>query len=356
MSLPIYSTDVLVESVKKQKLVPSFLRNRYFPTSEKDIFATGDVLVEYKEGSQKLAPFVHPRKGGVTLAREGYQVNRYTPANVAPKRVLTTDDLKAKGFGEALFANEKPAQREAKLLAQDLVDLDESITFREEAMSAEVILTGGCIMKHITDDPSKPEEREIRFYDEVSNPNQYTPDVEWGATGSKILADLFAICQDRSKKGLASTDLLTSPSALLALMQDEAILKLLDTKNYDAGKIETTELPDGAKILGKLNVFGYLLSIISYNATYTNDEGVETSYITDGKAVVTAPALGHTLYGAVSIINDDKVRRDYVAKRVPKLITDENTDSRELRMTSKPLIAPHQKAAFTVINAVTPSN
>ena len=39
------------------------------------------------------------------------------------------------------------------------------ISRREEAMAAETLLTNGCVMKHITDDPSKPEEKEIRFYD-----------------------------------------------------------------------------------------------------------------------------------------------------------------------------------------------
>lgn len=352
MPYSIYSTDILLESVKKQTLAPSFLRDRYFPLTNMSEFASGDVLVKYKNGTQKCAPFVHPRKGGVTMEREGYQVERYTPPNIAPKRPLTTDDLKDQGFEEALFANATPEQREANLIVEDIKELDEGITRTEEKMAAEIMLTSGCIMKHIADDPAKSFEREIRFYTEGSNPNQFTPAKKWNLADATILEDLFAICQDRSENGLSSEDLLVSPTAAQAILQNETLLKLLDTKNYNVGQIETQDLPDGAKVLGVLNVYGYSLKLISYNAVYTNDAGVNTRYITDGKAIVTAPAAGHRVYGAVSQIESDKQRRTYVGKRVPKVITDEENDSREIKLTSKPLLIPHQKTAFTCVNAI----
>ena len=80
-----------------QQLTPAatFLRDRYFPTNDaSDIFATDDVLVEFRDGSKKLAPFVAPCKGGVTVLRAGYNMERYTPPFVAPRRVLTLDELR----------------------------------------------------------------------------------------------------------------------------------------------------------------------------------------------------------------------------------------------------------------------
>lgn len=352
MPYSIYNTDILLESVQKQTLAPSFLRDRYFPQTNLSEFATGDVLVKYKNGSQKCAPFVHPRKGGVTLTREGYQVERYTPPNVAPQRPLTIDDLQEQGFDEALFANATPEEREANLIVEDIKELDESITRTEEKMAAETMLTSGCIMKHITDDPEKPEEKEIRFYSEASNPNQFTPAKKWNASDATILEDLFALCQERSTNGLSSEDLLISPTVAQAILNNKTLLELLDTKNYNVGTIETQELPDGAKILGVLNVYGYSIKLISYNAVYTNDDGDTVRYLTDGKAVLTAPAAGHRVYGSVTQIEEDKQRHTYVGKRVPKVLTDEKTDSREIKLTSKPLLIPHQKAAFTCINAI----
>ena len=89
MAFNIYDTHTLLMAVESLSPVSSFLRDRYFPTNEAtDVFSTTDVLVEYKDGNKKLAPFVAPRKGGVTILRKGYTVDRYTPPRIAPKRAL----------------------------------------------------------------------------------------------------------------------------------------------------------------------------------------------------------------------------------------------------------------------------
>ena len=169
--LDIFKTHTMLLLVKELNPLHTFLRDRYFPTNEStDLFATDDVLVQYRSGSKKLAPFVAPRKGGVAVLRKGHHMERYTPPYIAPKRTMTIDDLNKRGFGEALYTKLTPAQRQATLMMQDFEDLDEMISRREEAMAAETLLTNGCVMKHITDDPSKPEEKEIRFYDGETNP------------------------------------------------------------------------------------------------------------------------------------------------------------------------------------------
>jgi hypothetical protein len=98
----------------------TFLRDRYFPTTapvngvSEDIFPGEEVLVEYRNGSKKIAPCVMPRKGGITIEREGYKTFSYVPPFIAPQRPLTIDDLNKKGFGEQLFQNVTPQQRQAR--------------------------------------------------------------------------------------------------------------------------------------------------------------------------------------------------------------------------------------------------
>ena len=106
MPLNIYSTHYLLAAIKELTPPTTFLRDRYFPTNDAtDIFETEDVLIEYKDGNKKVAPFVSPRKGGVTIHRDGSYMVRYTPPFVAPRRTLTIDELKVRGFGEALMSN-----------------------------------------------------------------------------------------------------------------------------------------------------------------------------------------------------------------------------------------------------------
>ena len=156
MPFNFYDTHTLLMAVQQLTPAATFLRDRYFPTNDaSDIFATDDVLVEFRDGSKKLAPFVAPRKGGVTVLRAGYNMERYTPPFVAPRRVLTLDELRKRGFGEALYSQLTPEQRQQTLILRDADELGELITNREEAMAAETMLTNGCVMKHIADDVDK---------------------------------------------------------------------------------------------------------------------------------------------------------------------------------------------------------
>lgn len=78
MPFNFYDTHTLLMAVQQLTPAATFLRDRYFPTNDaSDIFATDDVLVEFRDGSKKLAPFVAPRKGGVTVLRAGYNMERY---------------------------------------------------------------------------------------------------------------------------------------------------------------------------------------------------------------------------------------------------------------------------------------
>ena len=62
MAFNFYDTHTLLASVQQLPPLHSFLLDRYFPTNAaSDVFATDDVLVEYRKGSKKAAPFVAPQ-------------------------------------------------------------------------------------------------------------------------------------------------------------------------------------------------------------------------------------------------------------------------------------------------------
>lgn len=88
-----------------EEIVPrqTFFKDRYFPTGEGDIFAADKVLTEYRKGDRKMAAFVSPRAGDIPMDRWGYTIHEYQPAFIAPSRLLTVDDLRKRGFGEALY-------------------------------------------------------------------------------------------------------------------------------------------------------------------------------------------------------------------------------------------------------------
>lgn len=354
MPFNFFDTHTLLMAVERLTPASSFLRDRYFPTNEaSDIFATDDVLVEYKDGSKKLAPFVAPRKGGVTILRSGYHMERYTPPFVAPKRSLSYDDLNKRGFGEALYSKLTPAQRQQTLVLKDADELGEFITRREELMAAETMLTNGCIMKHIADDEAKEDDMDIRFYTGTNNPAEYIVSKNWSDPDAHIMDDLKAMIRMLTSKGLRASELVCSPDVADAIIKNEEIQKFLDNRRYELGSVEPETLAPGAAIMAKLNVGGRIISIISYDETYTDENGDDVQYIPEGKCILTAPACGRTLYGAVTQVEQaDGEFHTYAGKRVPKYLSSAEGNTRSLTISSRPLMIPNNKNPFIVADVL----
>ncbi len=102
-----YIMQAIVEEIVPQQ---TFFRSRYFPTGGGDIFKADKVLIEYRRGDRRIAPFVAPRVGDIPVSRRGYEVREFQPAYIGISRLLTIDDLKKRGFGEAIYPGSDPAQ------------------------------------------------------------------------------------------------------------------------------------------------------------------------------------------------------------------------------------------------------
>ena len=353
MNLNILSSHALIRSASQLVRPVTFLRDRYFPTNDAtDIFNTDDVLMEFQDGNKKLAPFVAPRKGGMTILREGYTMERYTPPTIAPKRPLTVDDLNKRGFGEALFTQLTPEQRQAALIFRDMQELDDMIARREEAMAAELLLNNKLVMKHYADDTGKYEEMEIQFYS-GSNPNSATLTKYWDQEGANILGDLAVLVRKITSKGLPATDLICSPDVADVIVRNDDIEKFLDNRRYELGRVNPELLPAGAALICVLNVNGRYINVFSYDETYTADNGTDTQFITSKYAILTAPNCGRTLYGAVTQVDqDDGLFHTRAGRRIPKYVSDPVGNTRELTLSSRPLPVPNNKGAWIAFQAI----
>ena len=130
-----------------------------------DIFKANEVLTEYRSGDRKLAAFVDQKAGDIPIGRRSYEVHSYKPAYIAPSRLLTLDELTKRGFGEALYPGMDEAQRAARLLADDMNDMENRIARREEWMAAETMIGNGCVMQEYIDGATKGDSLVVKFYD-----------------------------------------------------------------------------------------------------------------------------------------------------------------------------------------------
>lgn len=343
----IYSTQTMIAALQLMPPRPTFLRDRYFPTTDMDIFVTEDVLIEYKdEKSRKMAPCVIPRKGGILIPRDGYKTDRITAPYIAPERTLTIDDLNKKQFGETLFSQKTPASRAASYLRTDLQDLGELIDTREEYMASKALFDNGYTLRQYADKygSSEYEEFDIRFYDESDNPAVYIPSVMWDEPKNDLLTDIYNMAMILKRRGLKAADLLFGADVSQILLNDERILTLLDNKRLDLIAIKPEELPNGATSFGRINCYGIMIELICYVEEFVDEDNKTKTFIPPKKVALTAPGVGRTLYGAITQMEEtDKEFHTYTAKRVPHLTTNVKDSIRTLTEKARPLCVPNFK-------------
>jgi len=348
-NLDYTKTADLLAAYKTEAKPTTFLKDRYFPDGVN--FATDEVLVEYKKGVQKLAPFVSPEINGKIMKREGYTASAYQPAMLQPKRALSIDVLKKKGFGEALYNQLTPEERAVAITLEDMQDMGDMITRRKEAMSAEVLQTNALIMKHYTDDNTLVETKEIAYYSGSSNPAIYTPTYKWGTTNADILGDCAAMALDLKHNSLPATDVILGSAAANAFLSDDKILKLLDIRNVHIGSFEPAEQYPDVVFLGQLSCKGHKLNFIQYTGTYEAEDGTIKDFIDSKKVIVTAPGCGVTNYGAITQIDYGETQfKTYVEKEVPLYEIKDQT--RSVILKSAPLVQPKNLNPYRVATVI----
>ena len=344
MGVSFYSTFSLISAYKMMQKPKSFLRDRYFPCNpSKDIFNTQQVLIEIGEGSKKLAPFVTPLKGGVLVKRNAARMESYIPPTIAPARILTSDELNKRGFGEAIGGNLTPAQRAQQYLLTDIDELGETITRREELMASDILFSNKCVMKHIADDETKDETVQLDFTNAGNNNALYTPANKWtgSTTFETIERDIYAMIKMLTSRGLAAEDILIGSEVALILKNNASFIKNLDTDNLDVGAVTAAKDVNGASLWGTLVIMGHRLNLFLYAETYEAEDGTVKSFVPEDMICITAPGAGHTCYGAHTIIPEGKEDFEtYASERIPHYTVNRDRGIRKVTVYSHPVLLP----------------
>lgn len=341
----VYMLAAIVDEVVPRR---TFFKDRYFPTGEGDIFAADEVLTEYRKGDRQMAAFVSERVGDIPIDRRGYEIHAYKPAYIAPSRLLTVDDLKKRGFGEAMYSDLDQAARAVRIIRDDLTDLENRIAAREEWMAAQVIVNNSCTMQTYVDATVKGEVNEIKFYDTKSD-HTYTVSKKWNVADHDIRGDVKGMCRMLSSRGLQAADLVVGADVADVIYSDKALREDLNTHSgFMFGTIsEQLSKYDGVVFMGRLNFGGYLLNVITADHTYVDEAGHTQTYFPAKSAVVTAPGCGHMMYGQITQIDfGSSEYTQHKGKRIPKLVVDQDADIRKMRLGARPLAAPRNYCPY----------
>ena len=151
------------------------------------------------------------------------------------------------------------------------------------------------------------------------------------------------MCRMLSARGLPAKDLILGTDVADYILTDERTRQLLDKNSgIIVGEIrqQLTQY-DGVVFMGTLNFGGFMLNVFSVDETYEDETGKSARYFPATAAMVTAPDCGHMMYGSITQMDYGKTDyTTYAAKRVAKLVVDQDKDTRKLRLGCRPLAAP----------------
>ena len=340
--------------------VPTFFRDRYFPTGEGDIYAADKVLVEYKDGDNDMAPFMVMGADPINVKREGYEIHEFSPLYVSQSRNLTADQLKQRGYGEAILSKSTEEERAAKLVSDDLALLERRFSRTEEFLCAHVMINNGfTIQEHL--DETHTRTAQIKYYDPSNGNDGVYTITQWDATTTfaDVAADIEAMCDSLSERGLPAVDLVIGRKVRDFLLKMQDFRDLVNKQSgiivAEGGIRQTLSQYDGVTFLGTINFNGYDLNVIVANEKYTTKSGgsvVRTNYFPATSMMVTAPNAGHLMYAHIVHMDEDGEIDTSTGQCVPDLFVYGKKKKREILLESRPLAAPQNYSPWIYASGV----
>ena len=342
----IYEPRSMAKMLERTAPVHTFFRTMFFGRNE--THRTKTIDIDVKKGNRKLAPYVSEVVGGKTVPNTGYTTSTFTPPLLAPNKVTTAADLEARMPGEGIYTQVTPAKRAMVKTIRDMAELKEMTARRVEYMCMQAIMEGK--VEVVGDGVNK----EITFAFD-NNEIITTTTAKWSDhANSRPLADIARYKREIQRKGLVNPDfVIMGEKALADFLENETVLKQLDTKNIQLALIEPKALPNGATYIGHLAKEN--LSIYTYNEFYLDDwtdpESPEVKeMMPEDYIVVGCSKTGNAVHFAALTFLDEKTGQfvTFEAEEAAKTFIEHNPDRRFIQVESRPLPVPAEADTWFV--------
>lgn len=294
-------------------------------------------IYDYRKGSRRMAPTVHPGTGGVLMDRDGFETREIGFCCIAPERIIEDSNLKGRAFGERVLGAMTPQEREKKILARDLMDMRKAIQRRREWMVRQVLLTGKLSVFTYTNEGRGVSPTMIADYGFTNN---FTPDTKWDQAGAKIDDDMHEIF-DLVYDGLGNVEMIVMAADVAsAMLHNSDFIDQYDRRNADMGKINTRYRGSGLRFIG-YNSDG--VELYSLSGTFIDDDGQAKKLIPDGKLIAGSHGLLNIYHGPVTQVEETGANarhKTYIKKEVPLCYGSIDGNSIKNRLTSCPTVVP----------------
>lgn len=303
---------------------------------------------DFRKGSRRMAPTVHPGAGGVLMERDGYETREVSFCTIAPERIIEDQNLKGRMFGEKVLGALTPQEREKKILARDLTDMRKAIQRRYEWMVRQVLLTGKLSIFEYTNEGRGLQANAIADFGFT---NFYTPgagSANWDQAGAKIDGDMHEIF-DLVYDGLGYVDrIIMAPDVAAAIISNSNYIKQFDGRNIDMGKINTRYRGSGLRFIG-WNSDG--VELYSLSGNFIDDDGQAKPVIPSGKLIAGSADVLKMYFGPVTQVEEvgaNAQHKTYIKRQVPLRYGSIDGNAIKNRLTSCPTIVPENVDGWCV--------
>ena len=341
--MDIYDTRAQLAAIDLMEPEYTFLHDGGTVEDDKAIY-------DYRKGSRRMAPVVHPGTGGVLMERDGFQTREIGFATIAPERVIEANQLNSRSFGERILGAMTPAERARKMQARDLVEMRKAVQRRREYMARQVATSGKLELFEYTNEGRSKRANLVADYGFT---NYFVPGSDsapWNQQGAKIESDMQKML-DLAQAGLGVVEwIIMAPDVANALLYNSDYVKRLDIRNVNIGEINARYRGQGVRFVGH-NIDG--VEMYSFAGTYVDDDGLVKPIMPSGKLIMGYKGMLIEYHGPVTQV--EKADGDpitYIKKEVPLKYSSIESNSTKNRLTSRPTIVPENIDGWVVADVL----
>ena len=328
-SINLENTATWAAAFLKNYQPTMFLRKNIF--SGLETFRGDSVIMDYKKGTRKLAPFVAPGNSAM-VARTSFTTKEYAPPMMAPARALNVKALKQRAFGENPLNPMSEAERASRVRAEDLKDMTNMIDRRIEWMCAQMLVNGKFTAEGYAED-GKEKITDTVTLDGFTQKKTLSSGDLWSSDTADIYNQIKDIGVEMRKNGNNPTMMIANSKTITYLLNNKSLHEKMLVPHDALFATMKPEIMDKTvtryAILtpGNIEVYGY-------DDCYEDDAGQIQSYIPDGYVIFTSKDIGKILAAAVTQLMEDNEFHTFEGLYVPKEWCNPGSDTRYIRQAS----------------------
>ncbi|MDQ7104202.1 major capsid protein [Serratia sp. MF2] len=338
----LYQPRMLVAALHQAASPRRFLMKTFFKNIKTHDTKTVDL--DIRKGKRTVAAIVHPLHNGKVVERAGFTTNTVHPAYTKELIPMRPGDTVSRAFGEDYSTPLTPQQRAARILGEDLSELDDRLTRREEVMAAQALFNGKV---HVLGEGL---DFEVDFgYEQDRHLITLSGSDTWDSGGDPM-RDLDNWSRATvARCGLKPDIAIMGKNVSWAVLDNEKVKERLDIRNFFMGAMgpvqsgAIAEEEDGVTWHGRLAPSN--IDLYTYDELWLNPlTGEEEPLIPDD-----AIFLGSTRAGC--LMQYGLIQNMYALGSMPRFPlswTENNGSARWLQLESAPMPNPYQVDAFTV--------